>query len=66
MPVQSTNPPELITLWEWTGSSTGVGGVNQSANRNVIDDQELWWLENMFPIAPGELRSAWGPSAPIY
>jgi hypothetical protein len=66
MPIQSANPPELITLWEWTGTSAGVGGVNQSANRNVIDDQELWWLENLLPIAPGELRSAWGPSAPIY
>lgn len=66
MPIQSDNVPEIITLWEWTGSSSGVGGVNQSANRNVIDDQELWWLENLFPIAPGELRSAWGPSAPIY
>lgn len=66
MTIQSDNVPELLTLWEWTGTSSGVGGVNQSANRNVIDDQELWWLENLFPIAPGELRSAWGPSAPIY
>lgn len=66
MPVQSDNLPQLLTLWEWTGTTQGIGGVNQSANRNVIDDQELWWLENLFPIAPGELRSAWGPSAPIY
>lgn len=59
MAVQSTNPPQILTLGDWAG-------VNQSSSRVSIDDQELWWLENLFPIAPGHLRSAWGPSAPIY
>lgn len=66
MPVQSANPPEPIILWEWTGTGQGSGGVNQSAGRTVIDDQELWWMENYFPIQTGELRTAWGPSAPIW
>lgn len=32
----------------------------------MIDDQSCWWLENLLPIASGHLRSAWGPSEPIY
>lgn len=59
MPVQSANQPQVITLESWIG-------VNQSSSRPVINDQECWWLENLFPIAPGHLRSAWGPSAPLY
>ena len=59
MAIQSANPPQIITLEAWAG-------VNQSSSRPVIDDQECWWLENLFPIAPGHLRSAWGPSPPIY
>jgi hypothetical protein len=65
MPLQSANIPKILTLEQWTGSQ-GVGGVNQSASRSTIDDNETWWCENFFPIAPGELRSAWGPSDPIY
>jgi hypothetical protein len=61
MPIQSANPTEKIHLFNWT-----QGGVNQSSDRSVIDDQDTFWCENLFPIAPGELRSAWGPSAPIY
>lgn len=59
MAVQSSNPPQIITLAGWAG-------VNQSSSRPVIDDQECWWLENLLPIASGYLRSAWGPSDPIY
>lgn len=59
MAIKSDNPPQIITLEGWAG-------INQSSSRPVIDDQECWWLENLFPVAPGHLRSAWGPSAPIY
>lgn len=59
MPVKSDNPPDLITLEKWEG-------INQSATRGLIDDQECFWLENFLPIAPGQLRAMWGPSAPIY
>lgn len=59
MPTQSANAPEIITLYEW-------GGVNQSSTRGLIDDQECFWLENFWPIAPGHLRSGWGRSAPLY
>lgn len=57
--IQSSNVPEVLTLFEWNG-------VNQSASRSLIDDQELWWGENVIPISTGHLRSAWGPSPPIY
>lgn len=59
MAVQSTNPPQIITLEGWAG-------INQSGSRSTIDDQEMWWAENLFPIAGGQLRAGWGPSAPIY
>lgn len=59
MAVQSANQPQIITLDQWSG-------VNQSSSRPVIDDQECWWMENLFPTATGHLRSAWGPSAPVY
>lgn len=61
MPPQSANLSQILELVHWP-----KGGVNQSTRRSVIEDEELWWLENYFPIATGELRSAWGPSAPIY
>lgn len=57
--VQSANQPQLLTLGDWKG-------VNQSSSRPVIDDQEMWWAENLFPIESGHLRSGWGPSDPIY
>jgi hypothetical protein len=48
-----------MTLDQWKG-------INQQTRRGSIDDQELWWQENLYSIAPGSLRSCWGPSAPIY
>lgn len=59
MPILSANPPDIFTLEKW-------GGLNQQSPRGSIDDQELWWDENFFAIGPGNLRSCWGPSAPIY
>lgn len=59
MPIQSANPPDLITLTVWLG-------LNQQTRRGSIEDQELWWNENLLAVAPGNLRSCWGPSAPIY
>lgn len=59
MPVQSDNKPEIITLSGWSG-------VNQSASRPSLQEQECWWLENFFPVAEGELRAGYGPSDPIY
>lgn len=59
MALQSDNQPQIVALESWAG-------VNQSSSRPVINDQECWWLENLFPIAEGHLRSAWGPSEPIY
>ena len=57
MAIQSTNPPQLLTLANWQG-------LNQQAGRNSIDDQEEYWNENMFAIGPGNFRSLWhhGPS----
>ncbi|PWT76098.1 MAG: hypothetical protein C5B60_04465 [Chloroflexi bacterium] len=59
MPIQSANPPELTTLDQWTG-------LNQQLTRGTIDDQEAWWNENLYGIGPGNLRSCWGPSDPVY
>lgn len=60
MPIQSASPPEILTLEEW------VKGMNQQARRGSIDDQESWWLENLFPLDKGSMRACWGPSDPIY
>jgi hypothetical protein len=57
--LQSANVPEKITLEKWAG-------INRNAARTGIDDQECWWLENLLPLGPTQLRSAWGPSAAIY
>jgi hypothetical protein len=59
MPIQSANPPDIITIDQFKG-------LNQQSSRSTIDDQELWWNENLYAVAPGQLRSCWGPSAPIY
>ena len=57
--IQSDNQPDIITLFAWNG-------VNHSASRGLIDDQELSWLENFFPVAPGQLRVGYGPGAAIF
>jgi hypothetical protein len=59
MAVQSDNPPDVISLTEFHG-------VNQQVPRQSIDDQEEFWNENFFAIGPGNLRTCWGPSDPIY
>jgi hypothetical protein len=59
LPIQSDNPFELITLDQWKG-------LNQQSKQGSIDDQEEWWNENLFAIGPGNLRSCWGISPPIY
>jgi hypothetical protein len=59
VPIQSANQPEIFTLEQFAG-------VNQHNRRASINDQELWWCENLFPTTSGSLRSMWGPSAPVY
>jgi hypothetical protein len=59
MAIQSDNPPDLVTIEQWKG-------LNQQSNRGSIDDQEEWWNENFFAVGPGNLRTCWGLSAPIY
>ena len=59
MPLQSANVPDIISLEQWQG-------MNRQAARTGISDQECWWLENLLPLAPTQLRSAWGPSAALY
>lgn len=41
-------------------------GLNTRSPRMSIDDQELSWIENFFPIAPGNLRTMWGIGSSIY
>jgi hypothetical protein len=59
MPIQSDNPFDLTTVEQWRG-------LNQQSKRGSIDDQEEWWNENFFAVGPGNLRTCWGPSPPIY
>jgi hypothetical protein len=59
MPIQSDNPFDLVSIEQWKG-------LNQQSRRGSIDDQEEWWNENFFALGPGNLRTCWGPSAPIY
>jgi hypothetical protein len=59
MPAQSSNQPEVLELQEFKG-------LNQQSPRASIDDHDEWWNENLFAIGNGNLRSCWGPSAPIY
>jgi len=61
MPIASDNQPTIIELAHWP-----QGGLNQSTRRSTIEDADLWWVENYFPLANGELRTAWGPSAPLW
>jgi hypothetical protein len=59
MPIQSDNPPELMTLDQFKG-------LNQQSKQGSIDDQEEWWNENFFAVAPGNLRTCWGRGPAIY
>jgi hypothetical protein len=59
MAIQSDNPFDLVTIEQWRG-------LNQQSERGSIDDQEEWWDENFFAIGPGNMRTCWGPSAPVY
>jgi hypothetical protein len=59
MPLQSANIPEVLTVDQWKG-------LNQQSTRSTIEDQELWWSENLYQVGPGSLRSMWGPSPPVY
>src|SRR5580692_474242 len=59
MAIQSDNPFDITTVEQWRG-------LNQQSKRGSIDDQEEWWDENFFAIGPGNMRTCWGPTAPIY
>jgi len=59
MAIQSSNAPEILTLDQWKG-------LNQQAQRGSIDDQEEFWNENLFAIGPGNLRTCWGRSEPLF
>lgn len=41
-------------------------GLNTQSPRMAIDDQELSWCENFFPIDKGNLRTLYGKGAAIY
>jgi hypothetical protein len=41
-------------------------GLNQLVPRHSIDDEELYWNENLFPIGPGSLRACWGHGPVLY
>jgi hypothetical protein len=41
-------------------------GINTRTARTSIKDEQYSWLENLMPIAEGNLRSLWSNAAPIY
>jgi hypothetical protein len=57
--IQSDNVPLIHTLQNWTG-------LNQQAKRGTIGDDDTFWDENLFAVAPGNLRSCWGHGPAIY
>lgn len=59
MAIQSDNPPQPLTMEQWSG-------LNQQGRRGSIDSHEEWWDENLFAIGPGNLRSCWGHGPAIY
>lgn len=54
-------PPngELFTL-------TDFKGINTQSPRMSIDDQEMSWDENLFPIGKGNLRTMWGKGTSMF
>ena len=40
-------------------------GINTRTARSSIKDEQYSWLENLMPIAEGNLRSMWSNAAPI-
>jgi hypothetical protein len=59
MPIQSDNPPDIVTLNAWKG-------LNVQSRRGSIDDEEEFWNENFFAIGPGNFRTCWGHGPAIY
>jgi hypothetical protein len=47
-------------------SSFPFKGLNQSSSRIAIDDQELWWLENLIRVGDGNYRALWDAGTPFY
>jgi len=51
--------PDLFFVQDW-------GGVNTRSKRPAIAENQFAWVENYFPIAPGNLRSMWSNAAALY
>lgn len=42
------------------------GGINTNAKRPAIDDNDFAWLQNYFPIGPGNMRTLWSNGTAVY
>lgn len=51
--------PELYHIQDFVG-------INTNAPRPGIGDNEFAWLENYFPISPGNMRTLWSNGSAIY
>lgn len=66
--VSAGQDPKSQTGGERSAFSTVLrdfGGVNQRSPREDIEDGEFAWLEELIPIAPGNLQTVNAASAPV-
>jgi hypothetical protein len=52
-------PPQIWNIQDF-------GGINTKSKRPAISDNEFAWLQNYFPIGPGNMRTLWSNGAVIY
>lgn len=55
-------PPETWKFFDLQD----FGGLNTRSPRQTIGDNEFSWIENLFPIAPGNLRAMYGKGTTLY
>lgn len=41
-------------------------GINRNVARSAIDDNQFFWLENLMPVAPANLRGMYGEGAILF
>lgn len=55
----SGTPPKVWNIQNFVG-------INTQSKRPAIADGEFSWLQNYFPIGPGNMRTLWSNGSPVY
>lgn len=63
---ESEKPNPLIPIDEPPLKMEVFDGINTQATRAGVADQQLYWSENFFPIAPRNLRTLYGIGTVLY